>query len=185
MVSDPAYLGKQSPSVFSNEVSLYRSPDRSFSVMAFLWEPGNLCPVHDHSSWGIIGSLLNSVVEIRYRRLDDGSVQGYADLEQMAARTIQPGDVVYVAPLDRGIHQTGAATDRRAVSLGVYGKSIRKGYIHFFDPSQKSVERAYPPKIYKQVLALRTLKSAPEIWAEELAHVSGDHSIPEYLAGEI
>jgi predicted metal-dependent enzyme (double-stranded beta helix superfamily) len=185
LVSDASYLETQTPSVFANEVTLYRSPDRIFSVMAFLWEPGSLCPVHDHSSWGIIGSLLDSVKEIRYSRLDDAGVDGNADLEQMAARTIRPGEVVYVAPLDQGIHQTGAAADRLAVSLGVYGKSIRKGYIHFFDPLNKRVERAYPPRIYKQVLAIRALKSAPEVWAEELSSLSSVHSLPEYLAEEI
>ena len=90
-----------------------------------------------------------------------------------------------VLPLDQGIHQTGAATAHLAISVGVYGRSIRKGYIHFFHPSEKTVVRAYPPKLHKQVLAIQTLRSNPDLWAEELSAVSRCPSLPASLAKEL
>ncbi len=185
LISDPAFWETQIPSVFPNEVTLYRSPDRSFSVLAFIWEPKTPCPIHDHSSWGIIGSLLHPVKEIRYRRLDDGKREGYAELEELPPRVIEPGAMAKVLPLDQGIHQTGAATPHLAISVGVYGRSIRKGYIHFFDPSEKTALRAYPPKLFKQVLAVQTLRSNPDLWGEELSAVSRSPSLAASLVTEL
>ena len=183
LISDPAFSERQAPSVFANEVTLYRSPDRLFSVLAYLWEPHALCEIHDHSSWGIIGSLFHPLREVRYRRLDDGRLEGYAELEEISSRVIEPGEMVRVLPLDKGIHQTGSATDQFSISLGIYGQSIRKGYFQLFNPSEKKVVRAYPPKFFKQILAIRALKSAPDLWAKEISATSS-LSLPEYLTRE-
>ncbi len=183
LISDSAFSERQTPSVFANEVTLYRSPDRLFSVLAYIWEPHALCEIHDHSSWGIIGSLVHPIREVRYRRLDDGRLEGYAELEEISSRVIEPGEMGRVLPLDKGIHQTGSATDQFSVSLGIYGRSIRKGYFQLFNPSEKKVVRAYPPKLFKQILAIRALKSAPDLWAKEISATSS-LSLPEYLAKE-
>jgi len=183
LISDSAFLERQAPSVFANEVALYRSPDRSFLVLAYIWEPHTLCEIHDHSSWGIIGSLFHPMREVRYRRLDDGRQEGFAELKEISSRVIEPGEVARVLPLDKGIHQTGSATGQLSISLGIYGRSIRKGYIQIFNPSEKKVVRAYPPKMLKQILAIRALKSAPDLWAKELSAASSA-SLPEYLAKE-
>lgn len=183
LISDSSFSERQAPSVFANEITLYRSPDRLFSVLAYLWEPHALCEIHDHSSWGIIGSLFHPLREVRYRRLDDGRLEGYAELEETSSRVIEPGEVARVLPLDKGIHQTGSATDRFSVSLGIYGRSMRKGYFQLFNPAEKKVTRAYPPKLFKQILAIRALKSAPDLWAQELSAASAA-SLPEYLAKE-
>jgi predicted metal-dependent enzyme (double-stranded beta helix superfamily) len=183
LISDSAFSERQTPSVFANEVTLYRSPDRLFSVLAYIWEPHALCEIHDHSSWGIIGSLFHPIREVRYRRLDDGRLEGYAELEEISSRVIEPGEMARVLPLDKGIHQTGSATDQFSISLGIYGQSIRKGYFQLFNPSEKKVVRAYPPKLFKQILAIRALKSAPDLWAKEISATSS-LPLPEYLAKE-
>jgi predicted metal-dependent enzyme (double-stranded beta helix superfamily) len=184
LVTDPAFLSTQTPSLFSNEVILHRSPDRSFSVLAYVWEPRDLCAIHDHSSWGIIGALLHPLREVRYRRLDDGKTENYAELEEISSRVIKPGEMNRVLPLEKGIHQTGSASEEFAVSLGVYGRSMRKGYILLFNRSEKSVTRAYPPKLYKQILAFRALRSNLRLWDEEFSEASSARSLPVSLAEE-
>ncbi len=184
VAADRTYLEKQPPSFFSNEIMVYRSSDRLFSINAYIWEPDALCEIHDHSSWGLIGALVNPMREIRYRRLDSRQSEGHAELEEVSTRVIQGGETSLVLPLSKGIHRTGSAGDRYAVSLGVYGKSIRRGYILFFNPSEKKAYRVYSPHTLKQVLAIRALKSAPDVWAAELAAAAQNPSRPEFLDKE-
>ena len=36
---------------------LYADPDDRFSVVSFVWGPGQATPIHDHTVWGMIGML--------------------------------------------------------------------------------------------------------------------------------
>ena len=184
LLMDPGFLNRQPTSVYRNEITLHRSPGQSFSVLAYIWEPHRPSPIHDHGSWGMIGSLTEPVREKKYRRLDDGRVEGYAELEEISSKVIEPGGTSHVLPLDEGIHQMGAAGERLAVSVGVYGRSIRQGYAQFFDPSAKTVVRAYYPKIFKRVLAIRALGSIAEPWAEDILKAARSSPVPDYLARE-
>ena len=181
---DPDFLNRQATSVYPNEITLHRSPDRSFSVLAYIWEPHRPSPVHDHGSWGMVGSLSQQVRERKYRRLDDGRVEGYAELEETSSQVIEPGGTSHVLPLDEGIHQMGAAGDQLAISVGVYGRSIRPGYAQFFDPAKKTVVQAYHPKFFKKVLAIRALGSIAEPWAEDVLKAASSSAPPDYLTRE-
>ncbi len=183
-VADPAFLTDQPASVFDNEIKLYRSSDKSFTLLAYLWDRRGLCVVHDHSAWGLIGSFLHPLREVKYRRLDDGQVEGYAHLEQTSDSALQPGEVGIVLPLDKGIHQTGAADDALTISLGVYGRSIRQGYIHFFDPGRKKFRRATSRLLFKKVLALRALSSLEEFLGKRFLTPSLLDSLPGDLVRE-
>jgi predicted metal-dependent enzyme (double-stranded beta helix superfamily) len=180
-VAGPAFQTDQPGSVFDNEIRLYRSPDKSFTLLAYLWARRTLCVVHDHGAWGLIGSFLYPLREVKYRRLDDGQVEGYANLEQGSDSLLKPGEVGVVLPLDKGIHQTGSAGDRLTISLGVYGRSLRPGYIHFFDPRGKKVRRATTRLVFKKVLALRALASLEEALGRRLLTSSLLESLPEGL----
>jgi predicted metal-dependent enzyme (double-stranded beta helix superfamily) len=184
LVFDPDFLNQQPTSVYPNEITLYRSPDRSFSVLAYIWEPHRPSPIHDHGSWGMVASLMQQVRERKYRRLDNGQVEGYADLEEVSSQIIPPGGTSHVLPLNKGIHQMGAAGDQLTISMGVYGRSIRQGYTQFFDPSRKTVVRAYHPKLFKKVLAIRALGSIAEPWAEDILKAARSSPLPDYLARE-
>jgi len=177
-VAGPAFLADQPASVFDNEIRLYRSSDKSFILLAYLWDGGDLCAVHDHSAWGLIGPLLHPLREVKYRRLDDGQVDGYARLEQTSDLILQPGEVGIILPLDKGIYQTGAVDEPLTISLGVYGRSIRQGYIHFFDPPGKKVRRATTRLLFKKVLALRALASLEEVLGKRFLPSSLLESLP-------
>ena len=36
---------------------LYADPDDRFSVVSFVWGPGQATPIHDHTVWGLVGIL--------------------------------------------------------------------------------------------------------------------------------
>lgn len=185
LILDPDYLKAQEPSIYPNEVTLYRSPDRDFSIQVYFWEPRSTSSIHDHGSWGIVGAMIYPIRERKYRRLDDGKTAGRAELEETSRLLLKPGETTYVLPLDAGIHLMEAPEDHGSVSLSVYGRSIRYGYIQFFDLNRNTVRRVYPPRLLKKVLAIRTLGYLAEPWGEEILRASASNPRPEYLETEI
>jgi predicted metal-dependent enzyme (double-stranded beta helix superfamily) len=184
IIAGPAFLADPPASVFDNEIRLHRSPDKSFTLLAYLWDDRELCPIHDHNAWGIIGPLLHPIREVKYRRLDDGQADEVAELVQVSELVFQAGETGIVLPLDKGIHQTGAALDRPTISLGVYGRSIRQGSIHFFAPAEKKTYRAHTRIPFRKVLALRALASMEETLGKKLLTPSLLQALPEDLVRE-
>ena len=184
LVMDRQYLDGQRVSIWPNEVTVYRSPDRSFVILSYLWEPRTADTVHDHGSWGIISQLVNHAMERKFRRLDDGGREGYAELEETSSRVIEPGDTTCVLPLNEGIHQMVNLTDGIAVSVNVYGNVIRKGYVQYFYPETRSVQRVYPPRTSKKVMAIRTLGTLDRPWAKDILRAALQSTMPDFLKKE-
>ncbi len=98
---------------------LYCDPQARWCAVAIVLAPGQSTPVHNHTTWGVIGVVQGRERELRYRRASDGS------LEELAVRFNEPGDVTTVVPpLD--IHRIeGATTDGSpTVSIHVYGGDV-------------------------------------------------------------
>jgi predicted metal-dependent enzyme (double-stranded beta helix superfamily) len=66
--------------------------------------PAEPIPVHDHGMWEILGLYQGALDHTLYRRLDDGSRPGRADLETVERRAMSPGDVVLVPPPPNDLH---------------------------------------------------------------------------------
>lgn len=184
LVLDEVLLQNQYHSGDPNDIVLYRSPIQSFSVRAFIWEPDRRYPIHDHGSWGILGVHLNQITETKYRRLDDGNRSGYAKVEQYCETVIEPGNVTHVLPFNDGLHKMEAVGGKAAMSIHVYGRALRKGYIQQFDPHHNTVHRVYPPHLHKKVLAMRVLCCIPEDWSEEVLKEAVKISGPDYITQE-
>ncbi|MGD2188054.1 MAG: cysteine dioxygenase family protein [Desulfobacterales bacterium] len=143
--------------MIDDEILLYLNPKRLFSLRMFLYGPGDYTPIHDHSSWGVSGAAIGELGVIRYIREDDGSVEGYAQLLQSAPVYLQPGEIELTRPLNEGIHQTGNPVDGTTIMISVYGSPIRRLYINRFDDKANKVEKLYPPRIKKKMLAAQAL----------------------------
>ncbi len=46
--------------------AIYIPEDRSLSLFALVWSPGQWTPVHDHGSWGVVGVLKGVLEERNY-----------------------------------------------------------------------------------------------------------------------
>lgn len=184
LVLDEAFLQSQYQSMDPNDIVLYRSPNRSFSVRAFIWEPGVRYPIHDHGSWGIVGAYFNQIKEFKYIRLDDGSREGFAQVQAVNEAVLNPGETTYVLPLNEGIHRMETVNDRVAITIHVYGSPVRKGFIQHFDVHHQTVYRIFPPQLHKKALAMRTLGCMPETWAEEVLQEAVTRSVPDNMAVE-
>lgn len=182
LVLDDDFLNSQWHAIDPNDIVLYRHPDKLFTVRAFIWEPGVFYPVHDHGSWGLVGSYINRIRERKYVRTDDGSNEDYAEIEMTADAVLDPGQSTYVEFL--GLHQMETADDKVAVTIHVYGKPMRKGYIQLFNLHNKRIHRVYAPSLFPRVLAIRTLGSVPEAWAKEVLNQALSQKQPDYIQKE-
>jgi len=157
IIAGSPYPDLRQAQMIDDEILLYLNPKRLFSLRMFLYGPGDYTPIHDHSSWGVSGAAVGELGVIRYVREDDGSVEGFAQLLQAAPVYLQPGEIELTHPLNEGIHQTGNPVDGITIMISVYGSPIRRTYINRFDYKTRKVEKLYPPRIRKKMLAVRAL----------------------------
>ncbi len=130
LVSDPTFLNlRVFPLLKQAElaqdwyvVHRHDSPDGSYSLQVFVWPPGSMTKIHDHSSWGAFRCAVGSLFEERYVRVDDGFKPNHAHLRMLWQTTWKKGDgVSTVLPYDGGIHRVGNSTDEPAISVHLYG----------------------------------------------------------------
>ena len=123
----PDFLDQQINTIWPNEIRLYQSPEREFSVLAYVWEPKTRDVVHDHGAWGVISPVNQPLGERKYRRLDDGRHEDTAELEEASFQVMAPGETTFVGALDEGIHRMENDSASHVLSVSVYGHSLGRG----------------------------------------------------------
>lgn len=109
---------------------LYGDPLERFSLVSFVWGPGQCTPVHDHLMWGVVGMLRGEEEATPYDRLPDGSLRA-----GQPARLL-PGMVEAVSPTAGDIHRVAnALPDRASISIHLYGGNIGTVRRHSFEPA--------------------------------------------------
>jgi 3-mercaptopropionate dioxygenase len=99
---------------------LYADARQRFSVVSFVWGPGQQTPIHDHTVWGLIGVLRGAELAAPYARHGDGSLHSAGEEVRLDA-----GDVEAVSPSIGDIHRVrNAYEDRTSISIHVYGANI-------------------------------------------------------------
>lgn len=91
-----------------------------FSIVSFVWGPGQATPIHDHQVWGLIGMLRGAEYAQGYR------FGGRRELLPAGpALLLEPGQVDAVSPRVGDIHRVrNAFDDRVSISIHVYGADI-------------------------------------------------------------
>lgn len=117
---------------------LHKDRQNRFVVLSLVWLPGQGTPIHDHSCWGVMGLLENSLEEVGYERLDDGSRPGHAEIRELSGRQVSKGSTSYLLPPYQEIHSIGNNTDRPTISVHVYGRDIDE--VSVFEPHSKTVK---------------------------------------------
>ncbi len=107
---------------------LYADPDERYSVVSFVWGPGQQTPIHDHTVWGVVGMLRGEEISQNYQIAADGmpSPTGEAIL-------LTPGKIALVSPALGDVHAVrNALDDQVSISIHVYGGNIGKIKRHVF-----------------------------------------------------
>lgn len=90
-----------------------------FSVVSFVWGPGQSTPIHDHSVWGLVGVLRGVEKVERFRRLPTGGLINEGE------DYLREGEVDAVSPRIGDIHRvTNGRADAPSISIHVYGANI-------------------------------------------------------------
>jgi len=131
---------------------LYGDPLDRFSLVSFVWGPGQKTPVHDHTVWGIIGMLRGSECAQAYARGADGRLAPAGP-----ERTLMPGDLDTVSPMLGDVHVVrNAFADRVSISIHLYGGNIGRIARHVFVPETGEV---------KDFVSGYSNTLAPNLWA--------------------
>lgn len=107
---------------------LHVDPQERFSVVSFVWGPGQQTPVHNHTVWGVIGMLRGKEREQHYEAGSDNSLTAKGD-----EVTLSPGDIGFVSPTIGDVHRvSNVYDDQVSISIHIYGGDIGKIERHVF-----------------------------------------------------
>jgi 3-mercaptopropionate dioxygenase len=109
---------------------LYCDPRERFSVVSFVWGPGQRTPVHDHTVWGLVGMMRGEEFCEEYAPPVAGE-----PMRKTGEHRVRPGDIDKVSPTVGDIHVvSNALSDRPSISIHAYGANIGAVARHVFDP---------------------------------------------------
>jgi predicted metal-dependent enzyme (double-stranded beta helix superfamily)/rhodanese-related sulfurtransferase len=115
---------------------LHEEADHTLAVFAIAWLPGRGAPPHNHGTWAVVAGVDGPETNTFWKRLDDASRPGYAEIAWNGEKVFGPGEVVAFLPHE--IHSVTNATQAVTVSLHVYGKHLNYTGRSQFDPSAKT-----------------------------------------------
>ncbi|MBM3343077.1 MAG: cysteine dioxygenase [Betaproteobacteria bacterium] len=108
---------------------LYCDPLERFSVVSFVWGPGQKTPVHNHTVWGLLGVMRGAELCHRYDVPTPGK-----PMRQHPQEQLKLGEIDKVSPTVGDIHEVANAyADRVSISIHVYGANIGAVKRHVFD----------------------------------------------------
>lgn len=108
---------------------LYCDPQQRFSVVSFVWGPGQTTPIHDHKVWALIGMLRGA--ERGERFVIESSGQ---PMKCIGTDILFPGEIESLSPSSGDIHRvSNAYANRVSISIHIYGGDIGQIKRHIYD----------------------------------------------------
>jgi predicted metal-dependent enzyme (double-stranded beta helix superfamily) len=90
-----------------------------FSLVSFVWAPGQSTPIHDHTVWGLVGVLRGAELNERFERAANH------EFVVVGQDLLSAGSISAVSPSIGDVHRvSNAAPDQVSISIHVYGANI-------------------------------------------------------------
>ncbi|MDM5281900.1 cysteine dioxygenase family protein [Peribacillus frigoritolerans] len=105
---------------------LYKPQDEAFSIVAFVWGPGQTAPIHDHLVWGLVGIYEGTIEETRYRKISNDESEVGFNLEVVETVIAKTKDISFVYPPNADIHSVRNPFNDIAITIHIYGTDIGK-----------------------------------------------------------
>jgi len=115
---------------------LHEEADHTLAVFAISWLPGRGAPPHNHGTWAVVAGVDGPERNTFWKRVDDGTRPGHAEIVRAGERTFRDGEVLCLLP--DAIHSVTNDTERTTVSLHVYGKHFNYTGRSSFDPAEQT-----------------------------------------------
>ncbi len=101
---------------------LHADPQDRFSIVSFVWGPGQQTPIHNHTVWGLIGILRGAEHAQSYTQQSDGSLLPEGD-----PVLLTQGMIDAVSESTSDLHRvSNALADQPSISIHIYGANIGK-----------------------------------------------------------
>ncbi|GLO56169.1 3-mercaptopropionate dioxygenase [Pseudomonas putida] len=154
----PEALAQPDPSRYQQYL-LHCDSRQRFSVVSFVWGPGQQTPIHDHRVWGLIGMLRGAEYSQGFARSEHGAL-----LPAGAPVRIDPGHVEAVSPRIGDIHQvSNVFDDQVSISIHVYGANIGavRRAVYLADGTEKPFISGYSNTLLPNIWDLSKENPAP------------------------
>lgn len=141
-VADTSWLPTEArvAKTLEDDYEVYVGDQGELMVLVVVWPTNNECTIHDHLTWGVVGTAQGVEENYLWRRLDDGSQVGYAEIERASSIRSEQGHTFTMD--DQVIHSVVSCdpNGKDAVSLHVYGRDLTTTGRHKYIPAQNRVE---------------------------------------------
>ena len=108
--------------------ALYIDPKARYSVISFVWAPGQGTAVHNHTVWGLVGVLRGAEL------CEEFPVPGIGLMHSTHQHTLERGDIDRVSPTIGDWHKvSNAVAGETSISIHVYGGDIGRVHRHYWD----------------------------------------------------
>jgi 3-mercaptopropionate dioxygenase len=115
--------------------ALYIDPQARYSVISFVWAPGQGTPVHNHTVWGLVGVMRGA------ERCEEFPLPGTGEMGCLHAHDLACGAVDRVSPSIGDWHRvSNALSDAPTISIHVYGADIGRVERSFWDVATQQVK---------------------------------------------
>ena len=99
---------------------LHADPAGGYAVVALVWRPGQMSPVHGHKTWCALGVHAGALTETYYAPDPDGLPM------PTGTSLLRPGDGSFGAADPASIHRIANLSCRTAISIHCYGAAFER-----------------------------------------------------------
>ncbi len=137
LASDPSWVDRRRAELEPGRNLVYEEPDHSLAILLVKWRAGSRAPAHDHGTWALIAGIEGEEINTLWRRVDDGSRAGFAQIEENSQVAVGAGRILCIGECD--IHTVN--TPGPALAVHIYGRNPEYIERNIFDPIGATVRR--------------------------------------------